>query len=47
MKAVVASLKRLYTAGKITKEVVKARVVKGTINEEEYKEITGEEYEAE
>ena len=47
MKVVVASLKRLYTSGKITKEIVKARVVKGTINEEEYKVITGEDYNAE
>lgn len=47
MKAVVASLKRLYAAGKITKDVVRARVVKGTITEEEYKVITGEDYNTE
>lgn len=47
MKAVVASLKRLYTAGKITKDVVRARVAKGTITEEEYKVVTGEDYNAE
>lgn len=47
MKAVVASLKRLYVAGKITKDVVRARVVKGTITEEEYKVIAGEDYNAE
>ena len=46
MKAIVASLTRLYKAGKIDNEVLKARVAKGTITENEYKEITGEEYKA-
>lgn len=53
MRALVNSLKRLYEnglAGKkpsITKEQVKERVAKGTIDESEYEEITGETYEAE
>lgn len=46
VRTVVESLKRLYESGKISKEVVKGRVVKGTINEDEYKYITGEDYEA-
>lgn len=46
MKAIVASLMRLYKAEKINKEVLKARVAKGTITEDEYKEITGEKYKA-
>lgn len=44
MKAIMASLARLYRAGKINNDVLKARVQKGTITEDEYKEITGEEY---
>lgn len=47
MRALVNSLKRLYNAGKLTKEQLKERVVKGTIDEAEYEEITGEAYEAE
>lgn len=47
MRALVNSLKRLYKAGKLTKEQLKERVVKGTIDESEYEEITGEAYEAE
>lgn len=47
MRALVNSLKRLYDAGKLTKEQLKARVEKGTIDESEYEEITGEAYEAE
>lgn len=43
---VVESIKRLYEKGTISKETVKGRVVKGTINEDEYKYATGEEYEA-
>ena len=46
MKAVVASFKRLYEAGKINQGDVKARVVRGIITETEYKIITGEDYEA-
>ena len=46
MRALVNSLKRLYEAGKLTKEQLKARVEKGTIDESEYEEITGETYEA-
>ena len=45
MRALVNSLKRLYDTGKLTKEQLKARVEKGTINESEYEEITGEAYE--
>lgn len=44
MRALVNSLKRLYEAGKLTKEQLAERVKKGTIDEEEYKEITGEAY---
>lgn len=47
MRALVNSLKRLYEAGKLTKEQLKARVEKGTIDEAEYQEITGEAYDAE
>ena len=46
MRALVNSLKRLYEAGKLTKEQLKERVEKGTINETEYEEITGEDYAA-
>lgn len=42
----VKSLKRLYTAGKITIEDVAERVASGTISEEEYETITGEAYAA-
>ena len=38
---------RLYTAGRLTKEQIAARVEKGTIDEAEYEEITGEKYKAE
>lgn len=47
MRALVNSLKRLYDAGKLTKEQLQERVSKGTIDESEYEEITGEAYEAE
>lgn len=40
------SLKRLYKSGRLTKDQIKARVVKGTIDAAEYEEITGEIYEA-
>lgn len=45
MRTLVNSLKRLYDAGKLTKEQLRARIEKGTINESEYEEITGEAYE--
>lgn len=38
------SLKRLYEAGRLTKEQVKERVTKGTITEDDYEKITGEPY---
>lgn len=40
------SLKRLYEAGRLTKEQVKERVAKGTITEGDYEKITGEPYPA-
>lgn len=40
----VNSLKRLYAAGRVTKEQIAERTEKGTITEADYKEITGEEY---
>lgn len=43
----VNSLKRLFTAGRVTKEQVAERVQKGTITEADYQEITGEAYEDE
>ena len=46
MKAVVASFKRLYEAGKVTKDDMKKRVASGIITEDEYKIITGEDYAA-
>lgn len=45
MRMIVKSLKRLYEAGRLTKEQIKDRVCTGTITEEEYKEIIGEDYE--
>lgn len=48
MRTLIDSLKRLYnTAGRLTKEQIAARVEKGTIDEAEYEEITGEKYTAE
>ena len=44
MRAITESLNRLYHNGKITEEVLRARVVKGTISEEEFTEITGIKY---
>ena len=41
MRVLIDSLKRLYTAGRLTKEQIAARVEKGTIDEAEYEEITG------
>ena len=46
-RALIDSVKRLYTAGRLTKEQIAARVEKGTIDEAEYEEITGEKYKAE
>lgn len=40
----VNSLKRLYAAGRVTKEQIEERVERGTITEADYKEITGEAY---
>lgn len=40
MRVLIDSLKRLYTAGRLTKEQIAARVEKGTIDEAEYEEIT-------
>ncbi|NBH98558.1 XkdX family protein [Anaerotruncus sp. 1XD22-93] len=43
----VSSLKRLYAAGRVTKEQIRERAEKGTITEVDYQEITGEAYEDE
>lgn len=40
----VNSLKRLYAAGRVTKEQMEERVARGTITEADYEEITGEAY---
>ena len=47
MRVLIDSLKRLYAAGRLTKEQIAVRVEKGTIDEAEYEEITGEKYKAE
>ena len=44
MKAIVESLNRLYKSGRITEDILRVRVVNGTINEEEFKFITGKDY---
>ena len=44
MRAIAESIKRLYQSGKIDKATLQARVEKGTITKEEYKEICGESY---
>lgn len=44
MRTLVESLKRLYKAGKLTKEQVAERVEKGSISADEYEYITGEKY---
>ena len=44
MRAITESLNRLYHNGKITEEVLRARVEKGTISEEEFKFITEKDY---
>lgn len=46
MRVLIDSLKRLYAA-RLTKEQIAVRVEKGTIDEAEYEEITGEKYKAE
>lgn len=46
MSILVNSLTRLYESGRLTKEQIKERVEKGSINEEEDQEITGEAYES-
>ena len=38
------SLSRLYEHGRLTKAGIAARVKKGTITEDDYKTITGEDY---
>lgn len=38
------SLKRLYEAGRLSKEQVRERVAKGTITEEDYEKVAGEAY---
>ena len=44
MRTLVESLKRLYEKNRLTKEQVADRVIKGSISEDEYQYITGEEY---
>lgn len=44
MRAITESLNRLYHNGKITEDILRARVEKGTINKEEFKFITGKDY---
>lgn len=41
-RKIVESLKRLYEAGKLTKEQIADRLIKGTITAEEYNYIIGE-----
>ena len=41
MRLIVESLERLYKAGKINDTVLRLRVKKGTITEEEFTYITG------
>lgn len=42
MRTLVESLKRLYEAGRLTKEQIAQRVTNGAITEAEYEYITGE-----
>lgn len=44
-RMLVESLKRLYEAGRVTREQIANRVEKGTVSAEEYEVITGEPYE--
>jgi len=46
MRILVDSLKRLYESETINIDVVKARVTKGTITEDEFMYVTGVEYTA-
>lgn len=46
MRTLVESFKRLYKAGRLTKEQMQARVKNGLLAEEEYEYIVGEPYEA-
>lgn len=45
MRTLVESFKRLYKAGRLTKEQMRVRVGNGLITEEEYEYIVGEPYE--
>lgn len=45
MGALAAVMKRLYIKGEITEDQVKERVKSGKITEEDFKYITGGEYE--
>ena len=47
MRLLIDSLKRLYAAGRLTKEQIAARGEKGTTDEAEYEEITREKINAE
>lgn len=40
----ISSLTRLYAAGRVTREQLAERVEKGTITAEDFRTITGEEY---
>ena len=44
MRTMIKSFKRLYTAGRITKDYLKSKVEGKTITEKEYTYITGEVY---
>lgn len=44
-RMLVESMKRLYEAGRVTREQIANRVEKGTVSAEEYEVITGEPYE--
>lgn len=46
MRILVESLTRLYGAKKLTYEQIKERVSRGSITEDEFKSITGEDYTA-
>ena len=47
MRTLIDSLKKTLCRRQLTKEQIAARVEKGTIDEAEYEEITGEKYKAE
>lgn len=42
MRTLVESLKRLYEAGRLTREQIEARLERGTITQEEFEYIVGE-----